>query len=113
MNRFSATTAIALTFLISSVFHELVMANMSKKIRGYGFVLQMSQVPLSFIQKTKWVKKQRGLNNVIFWFSIICGTSLIAEPPLTASSVTVCRVQRQATGLSPGVQDIDDRLLSP
>ncbi|KAI5284711.1 hypothetical protein KEM54_001126, partial [Ascosphaera aggregata] len=76
MNRFSSSTAIALTFFLSSVFHELVMANMSKKIRGYGFVMQMSQVPLSFIQKHHWVRQQKRLNNVFFWFSIVCGTSL-------------------------------------
>ncbi|KAI5289095.1 hypothetical protein KEM52_000909 [Ascosphaera acerosa] len=79
MSRYSSATAIALTFLLSSIFHELVMATMSRKIRGYGFALQMLQVPLSIVQKNKWVRQQQGLNNVLFWFSVVCGTSLICS----------------------------------
>jgi sterol O-acyltransferase len=34
------------TFLLSSLLHELVMAIVSGKIRGYLFAMQMAQIPL-------------------------------------------------------------------
>lgn len=71
--------ATVVTFLISAVGHELVMAAITKKIRGYGFLCQMSQLPLVAIQKTKWVRERRLLNNVCFWCSMILGLSMICS----------------------------------
>lgn len=34
------------TFLLSSLLHELVMAIVSGKLRGYLFAMQMAQIPL-------------------------------------------------------------------
>ncbi|RKF72890.1 putative sterol O-acyltransferase 2 [Golovinomyces cichoracearum] len=67
------------TFLLSSLGHEIVMACITKKVRGYGFLLQMSQLPIVVIQQTRWVKEKRVLNNVCFWCSIILGTSMICS----------------------------------
>ncbi|XWX00188.1 hypothetical protein V2A60_008208 [Cordyceps javanica] len=69
--------ATALTFLISAVGHEIVMACITKKLRGYGFVCQMLQLPIVMLQRTKWVRGRRTLNNVCFWSSMIMGLSLI------------------------------------
>ncbi|KAK4093067.1 hypothetical protein Purlil1_2224 [Purpureocillium lilacinum] len=46
--------AMVITFLISAVGHEIVMACITKKIRGYGFVCQMLQLPIVMLQRTKW-----------------------------------------------------------
>lgn len=40
------SAAIFITFLLSSLLHELVMAIVSGKIRGYLFAMQMAQLPL-------------------------------------------------------------------
>jgi sterol O-acyltransferase len=70
--------ATVITFLISAIGHEIVMACITKKIRGYGFVAQMSQLPIVMIQKTKWVKGRKVLNNVCFWCSMILGLSMVS-----------------------------------
>ncbi|EHK19663.1 uncharacterized protein TRIVIDRAFT_58320 [Trichoderma virens Gv29-8] len=66
-----------ITFLISAVGHEIVMACITKKIRGYGFVCQMLQLPIVMLQRTRWVRGRKTLNNVCFWCSMILGLSLI------------------------------------
>ncbi|KAI9742839.1 MAG: hypothetical protein M1818_003568 [Claussenomyces sp. TS43310] len=70
--------ATLITFLISAVGHEIVMACITKKIRGYGFMAQMSQLPIVMIQQTKFMKGKRVLNNVCFWCSMILGLSLVS-----------------------------------
>jgi sterol O-acyltransferase len=67
--------ATLITFLISAIGHEIVMACITKKIRGYGFLAQMSQLPIVMLQRTKWVRGKRVLNNVCFWCSMILGLS--------------------------------------
>ncbi|PQE18177.1 MBOAT family protein [Rutstroemia sp. NJR-2017a BBW] len=67
--------ATLITFLISAIGHEIVMACITKKIRGYGFMAQMSQLPIVMLQRTKWVRGRRVLNNVCFWCSMILGLS--------------------------------------
>lgn len=69
--------ATTVTFLISAVGHEIVMGCITKKVRGYGIVAQMLQLPIVVIQRTKWVRGRRTLNNVCFWCSIILGLSMV------------------------------------
>lgn len=71
--------ATLLTFLISAVGHEIVMACITKKIRGYGFIAQMSQLPIVMIQRTRFIKGRRTLNNAAFWCSMILGLSMICS----------------------------------
>ncbi|KAH8665120.1 sterol o-acyltransferase-like protein [Tricladium varicosporioides] len=71
--------ATLITFLISAIGHEIVMACITKKIRGYGFLAQMSQLPIVMLQRTKWVRGKRVLNNVCFWCSMILGLSGICS----------------------------------
>ncbi|KAL2131143.1 hypothetical protein VTI74DRAFT_5473 [Chaetomium olivicolor] len=71
--------ATVITFLISAVGHEIVMACITKKLRGYGFVCQMLQLPIVMLQRTRWVKGRKTLNNVCFWCSMILGLSLICS----------------------------------
>ncbi|OAQ66365.2 sterol o-acyltransferase (APE2) [Pochonia chlamydosporia 170] len=69
--------ATIITFLISAVMHEIVMACISKKIRGYGFICQMLQLPIVMLQRTKFIRGRQTLNNVCFWCSMILGLSLM------------------------------------
>ncbi|TKA61563.1 hypothetical protein B0A55_11025 [Friedmanniomyces simplex] len=69
--------ATALTFFISAVAHELVMGCITRKFRGYGFILMMMQIPFVAIQRLPWVRKQALLNNVLFWVFMIMGLSLL------------------------------------
>ncbi|PSR87097.1 MBOAT, membrane-bound O-acyltransferase family-domain-containing protein [Coniella lustricola] len=69
--------ATLITFLVSAIGHEIVMACITKKLRGYGFVCQMLQLPIVMMQRTKWVRGKETLNNVCFWCSMIMGLSVI------------------------------------
>ncbi|KAK0719860.1 MBOAT, membrane-bound O-acyltransferase family-domain-containing protein [Lasiosphaeris hirsuta] len=71
--------ATVITFLISAIGHELVMACITKKLRGYGFICQMLQLPIVVLQRTRWVRGKKTLNNVCFWCSMILGLSLICS----------------------------------
>jgi sterol O-acyltransferase len=66
------------TFVISAIGHEIVMACITKKIRGYGFICQMMQIPIFVLQRTRWVRGKKTLNNVFFWSSMILGLSLVS-----------------------------------
>jgi sterol O-acyltransferase len=74
MGKASATI---ITFLISAVGHEIVMACITKKLRGYGFICQMMQLPIVVLQRTRWIRGKKTLNNVMFWASMIMGLSLV------------------------------------
>jgi len=54
--------ATIITFLISAIAHELVMACITKKVRGFGFIAQMMQLPIVVVQRTKWVKGRNAFN---------------------------------------------------
>ncbi|KAJ5575218.1 Sterol O-acyltransferase [Penicillium hetheringtonii] len=75
--RFSQPVAMIITFLVSSVFHELVMGCITKKLRGYGFGAMMLQLPIVAVQKSRFFKGRTTLNNVFFWFSMISGLSIM------------------------------------
>ncbi|KAK2843943.1 hypothetical protein FQN49_005921 [Arthroderma sp. PD_2] len=77
LTRFSAPGAMAITFLVSSIAHELVMVCITKKWRGYGFFAMMMQLPIVAVQRSKFVKGRKTFNNVCFWISMIIGLSLI------------------------------------
>jgi len=66
-----------ITFLVSALGHELVMGCITKKLRGYGFVAQMLQLPIVAIQRTRVVRSRKLLNNVLFWCSMILGLAMM------------------------------------
>lgn len=51
-----------ITFLVSSIFHELVMSCITKKLRGYGFMAMMLQLPIVAIQKSRFFRGRKILN---------------------------------------------------
>lgn len=71
--------ATLLTFLVSAAAHEVVMACITKKIRGYGFAAQMSQLPIVMLQRTRFIRGKKVLNNAAFWCSMILGLSMICS----------------------------------
>lgn len=84
--RIGRANATAITFLISAVGHEVVMACITKKLRGYGFFCQMLQLPIVVLQRTRWVRGRKTLNNVCFWCSMILGLSLVSSLPISIPS---------------------------
>ncbi|KAI9874094.1 MAG: hypothetical protein M1830_010194 [Pleopsidium flavum] len=75
--RFSRPIATLITFLISAFGHELVMGCITKKLRGYGFLAQMMQLPIVMLQRTKYVRGRKVFNNICFWVSMILGLSMM------------------------------------
>ncbi|CCU97646.1 unnamed protein product [Malassezia sympodialis ATCC 42132] len=67
------STASLLTFLLSSVFHEIVMIVVSGKVRGYLFMMQMTQYPLILMGRTKFIRQRPVLGNFLFWLGMMIG----------------------------------------
>lgn len=65
------------TFLLSSLLHELVMAIVSGKIRGYLFAMQMAQIPLMALAQVPLVKRNETLGNFIFWTGLMIGFPML------------------------------------
>jgi sterol O-acyltransferase len=73
----SRPVATFITFLVSSIAHELVMGCITRKFRGYGFFAMMLQMPIVLIQRSPWIRNRTILNNVLFWCSMISGLSMV------------------------------------
>lgn len=71
------TLATFMTFFLSSLIHELAMYVIFKKVRFYLLMLQMNQLSLVQLSKTKWMKDKLILGNCIFWFGVVFGPSLM------------------------------------
>lgn len=59
---FSKPVAMFITFMVSSIAHELVMSCITKKLRGYGFLAMMLQMPIVAVQKSKFFRGKTTLN---------------------------------------------------
>jgi len=42
-------------------------------------VAMMMQMPIVLVQRTKWVRERKLLNNVLFWCSMILGLSMVSK----------------------------------
>lgn len=49
------------------------MAVVSKKIRPYLFLMQISQIPLIAIGRLPIVRRNRTLGNIVFWLGLMIG----------------------------------------
>jgi sterol O-acyltransferase len=67
------------TFLLSAIVHEVLMFCLFKKVRGYLFTFQLTQLPLAAFMKTKMMRGQDTLGNIIFWFGLFIGPSVITS----------------------------------
>lgn len=77
--RVNKYTATLITFLLSACVHELVMWCLFKKLRGYLLFLQMMQIPLVQLSRSRWLKGRATLGNLIFWVGIFTGPSLLCS----------------------------------
>lgn len=76
--RVSKFTASALTFLISSILHELVMSViMGSGPYWYLFIMQMSQIPVIWLGTRPAVQRHPALANFAFWISLSLGSPLV------------------------------------
>jgi sterol O-acyltransferase len=75
----SKGTATFMTFLLSALVHELVMACLFKKVRGYLFTMQLLQMPLVMLSRTKLLKGRNLLGNVVFWIGLFVGPSVLTS----------------------------------
>ncbi|KAF2436031.1 hypothetical protein EJ08DRAFT_602940 [Tothia fuscella] len=75
----SKGTATFVTFLLSACVHELIMLCLFKKVRGYLFAMQLMQLPLVSLSRTKLLKGRTVLGNIIFWFGLFVGPSVITS----------------------------------
>ncbi|KAL1881432.1 hypothetical protein VTK73DRAFT_3950 [Phialemonium thermophilum] len=72
-------TATLITFFLSACVHELVMWCIFKKLRGYLLFLQMCQLPLARLSRTKWLRNKATLGNMFFWLGIFTGPSILCS----------------------------------
>ncbi|KAI1107078.1 MBOAT family protein [Jackrogersella minutella] len=77
--RVNKHTATLITFFLSACVHELVMWCIFKKLRGYLLILQMCQLPLVRMSRTRWLRDQKTFGNMIFWVGIFTGPSLLCS----------------------------------
>ena len=77
--KLSRSTATLVTFLLSACVHELVMWCIFKKLRGYLMGMQMMQLPLVSLARTKWMRGRKTLGNVMFWVGIFTGPSFLCS----------------------------------
>ncbi|KAH9479357.1 putative sterol O-acyltransferase 1 [Psilocybe cubensis] len=75
--RFSRSTAMFVTFLLSACAHELVMVVVTRKVRMYLFTLQLIQIPLIVIGRTPAIKRNKLMGNVVFWLGLYAGFPLL------------------------------------
>lgn len=75
----SKGSATFVTFLLSALVHECVMFCLFKKVRGYLFALQLSQIPLAALSRTKLLKGRTVLGNLMFWIGLFVGPSLLTS----------------------------------
>ena len=66
----SKGTATFVTFLLSALVHELLMFCLFHKVRGYLFMMQLAQVPLAAMSRTKFMRGRDLLGNVVFWVGL-------------------------------------------
>eukprot|EP00123_Amoebidium_parasiticum_P010549 comp20177_c0_seq1/m.25018 comp20177_c0_seq1/g.25018 ORF comp20177_c0_seq1/g.25018 comp20177_c0_seq1/m.25018 type:complete len:468 (-) comp20177_c0_seq1:42-1445(-) len=72
--RLSPGLAKLLTFVFSSCLHEMIIAVITRRVRMYVFVLQMSQI--LWIYLAPWKHARKG--NLFFWWGQTLGPPLLA-----------------------------------
>ncbi|KAJ5990872.1 hypothetical protein N7522_011079 [Penicillium canescens] len=69
--RLSRVSASLITFFLSACVHELIMLCIFRRLRGYLLILQMSQLPLVSLSRTRMMRDRRLVGNIFFgWESL-------------------------------------------
>ncbi|AMD21463.1 HER184Wp [Eremothecium sinecaudum] len=77
------TQASLITFVLSSLVHELSMYVIFGRLRFYLFFIQMAQLPLMAFNNSRLLRNRKVLLNILFWLSICTGPSMICTIYLT------------------------------
>ncbi|KAM3413485.1 O-acyltransferase [Cercospora zeina] len=68
---------------LPTLVYELAYPRQEKinwwKVRGYLFTMQLMQMPLVMLSKTKFLRDKVVLGNAIFWFGLFIGPSLLTS----------------------------------
>lgn len=80
---FSQRVALILTFLVSSLFHELVMVVTFRKFIFALFLLQMFQIPLIDGMQRRFIVVRPWLGNAIVWVGLCSGIPMLSLLYLT------------------------------
>jgi sterol O-acyltransferase len=75
----SRVSASLITFFLSACIHELIMLCIFRRLRGYLLFLQMSQLPLVWLSRTRFMRGRRLVGNIFFWLGIFTGPSLLCS----------------------------------
>lgn len=75
----SKLLATLMTFVLSSLFHEAVMYVLFGRLRCYLFAIQMYQLPLIAVSRSRFMRNQALLGNIIFWIGIASGAALVCS----------------------------------
>ncbi|KAJ5988296.1 Sterol O-acyltransferase ACAT/DAG/ARE [Penicillium waksmanii] len=73
----SRVSASLVTFFLSACVHELIMLCIFRRLRGYLLILQMSQLPLVSLSRTRFMRDRQLVGNVVFWLGIFMGPSFL------------------------------------
>lgn len=77
------TQGMFITFMLSSVFHELAMYVIFGRLRGYLFAFQLLQLPLELLSRQKFFRTYPSMGIALFWFGIFVGPSILTSLYLT------------------------------
>lgn len=66
-----------LTFLVSSILHELSLTIICGQVQLYFFVFQMIQIPLIWLGRIPVMRRYPTLANLGFWISLLIGFPLL------------------------------------
>ncbi|OQD70142.1 hypothetical protein PENDEC_c026G05809 [Penicillium decumbens] len=77
--KLSRVSANLVTFFLSGCIHELIMLCIFRRLRGYLLLLQMSQLPLVSLSRTRLMRDRRLVGNIFFWLGIFTGPSLLCS----------------------------------
>ncbi|OQE19092.1 hypothetical protein PENSTE_c016G08409 [Penicillium steckii] len=69
----SRVSASLVTFFLSACVHELIMLCIFRRLRGYLLILQMSQLPLVSLSRTRFMRNRKLIGNIFFWLGIFTG----------------------------------------
>ncbi|KAJ5122863.1 Sterol O-acyltransferase [Penicillium atrosanguineum] len=106
--KLSRVSASLVTFFLSACIHELIMLCIFRRLRGYLLFLQMSQLPLVSLSRTRLMRGRRLIGNIFFWLGIFTGPSLLC----TCCSVGV-KHEGEAKGQFQQVGDVEAYISHP
>ncbi|KAJ5888813.1 Sterol O-acyltransferase ACAT/DAG/ARE, partial [Penicillium taxi] len=75
----SRNSASLMTFFLSACVHELIMLCIFRRLRGYLLILQMFQLPLVSLSRTRLMRGRKLVGNIFFWLGIFTGPSLLCS----------------------------------